>query len=231
MEPVKDNTSVLGPAADNPDVRLPHVHADCFQLAKPLRTQLPEEPAQDLDLASFPGPNDPATLVVHDQGDVLVSAAIADLIDTDQAQTVQASFVQGLVDDPADDPMHRAPGDPEIAGHGRQVGFLSQPGNLPLEGIGESAPVGRPGHRLGRGAAMPADEAGDASSQKCLHPPQIQMPPMANGIVLDSQQWTGTASTSPGPLSADHVDDQVASLALDLGTADPEALQAKRTVQ
>lgn len=61
--------------------------------------------------------------------------AIADLVDADYAQAVEAAVaVPLLLDHPVDEVAHGAPGDAEVLGHSAEIATLGQPGHLLLEG-------------------------------------------------------------------------------------------------
>ncbi len=138
-----------------------------MKLGCPLGAQLPEEPKQRLNLTVFSGPNHPAREMVDHHGQVPVTLAVANLVHSNDLQSVQPlPLVPLLLYHPTDDPPNRAPRDAEILGHRAQVAPLSQPGDFLLEGNREAAAVLGPGHLLFHHTTAPADHTPDPVAQK-----------------------------------------------------------------
>jgi hypothetical protein len=92
--------------------------------------------------------------VVHDDGEVLVAALVADLVDPDAAKTVEGVVGDpGVVDHPGDDRPHRPPRHPQQLAHRRLRGVGHQPGNLVVEVPRVAGTMAGPGH-LGHGRAV-----------------------------------------------------------------------------
>ena len=65
VEAVKDHPCLRSLFADDSYVRLPHVHADRFELRGSLWSELAEKPQQRLGLALLSRPDDPAAEMVY----------------------------------------------------------------------------------------------------------------------------------------------------------------------
>lgn len=136
-----------------------------------------EETVEGGGVAALGAPYDLLPGVVRDQGQVLLAAPPADVVDADDEQLVESSRVELLTDDAGDDPSDGVPvdatqpGDRGLVHHGGQVAdqvleVAAEPGVR----AGERHPFGD--HPVTR-AGQPAQPGPD------LQPPptEIEMPP------------------------------------------------------
>ena len=89
-------------------------------------------------------------------------AAVAELVDPDPTEALEAVLLEEFVDQPLGDRAHGGPGDPHELGDGGQGQLLGHQGHGVLKGSGEGAGGPRPGDLLGedglaRGAPEPPD--------------------------------------------------------------------------
>ncbi|MFT7669234.1 MAG: hypothetical protein ACI8X5_001934 [Planctomycetota bacterium] len=120
--------------------------------------------------------------MVNDGCDVLVMAPVADLVDADVSQVIEAVLVRIEVagQHTSDDCTDGSPGDAHELGDSGLAALLGEEGSTLFEGQGEVAASVGPGHLLGlyRIALWTANTpngTGDVNG----HPRQIQVAPLA----------------------------------------------------
>jgi hypothetical protein len=96
MERVEADLGVRCVLDDRFLVAAGHVDRDGTDALGSLRAELVEERLQRLGVSAGRAPHDRARLVVHDTREVAVMAAIADLVDADRDQAVQAALIEAL---------------------------------------------------------------------------------------------------------------------------------------
>ena len=188
MEAIEDHARLGHVLLDRLDERTRHVDGDRLELRGPFGPQSLEERGQRLGALALAGPHDRAALVVDDGRDVLVVLAVAELVDADVAEAVEARVERSevLVNHALDDSLHRAPGGPQRAADECQSGVLGEVGTALLEGPREVAVVGRPGDLLGRGpSALPALDAPNFVPEVDLPAAAVEVPPPADPAVVD----------------------------------------------
>ena len=126
-----------------------------------LGAELVEEPEHGLLVAALARPDEPAAVVVDDDGDVPLSLAEGELVDPDPGQplervTLPDAFVG---DDPLDDPADRVPADPHQLADRRLRTVRRKPRHLLLEHPREPAPMPRPPDAGDDHAMLPAQDA------------------------------------------------------------------------
>ena len=107
--------------------------------------------------------DDGAGVVIADDGQVSVGVAIADLIDTDAIQRLQAAGVEQLGHAAVDDRGDGFPGAAHQGGHRGAVGALGQPQHHVFEIAGMAGAGTCPGQFLGTDPAVGAVDAGGSS--------------------------------------------------------------------
>ncbi len=152
--------------------------ADQCQPRAPFRTQGVEEPGQGRFVTTSGGPHEPSAIVVHDHNQVLVTSAVADLIDADPPQAGQTihrrfGFRRHARDDGADGP----PGHPRQLRDRRSRGVRSQPGGLIFEGTREACAMPSPRHSRHKDAVLGAMDSRRVRFEVNRHCPQIKASP------------------------------------------------------
>ena len=109
--------------------------------------------------------DDGAGVVVTDDGQIFVRVAVADFVDADSVQRLQAALVEQFIDTAIDDGGDRFPAAPHQCCHGGAVGALGQPEHCVFEVSGESGTRASPGHLFGDDAAARAVQAADVVDQ------------------------------------------------------------------
>jgi len=232
VEAVENDARLRCLLAQHDQVRLPHVGADRLELSRSLRPQASEEAQQGLDLAVLARPHDPAAEVVDDHGEVLVVPTVADLVHPDHPQAVEVAIAVPLaLDHPVDDVAHGGPGEAEVLGHGGEIAALSQPGDLLLEGAGESAAVLGPRDLFGAHAAAWAADAPDAVAQNRLQPQDVEVAPGPPGAIVSGSDFAATAAATTDPPAGLHQEPDFPALGDPLQAANPEPLNGEQLVQ
>src|SRR5215213_13922 len=112
MERVKANLGVGDRVADRALVLAAHVDRDRPDRV-PALAELVEEGLQGGAVATRSAPDDRARAVVGHAGQVALPAAIADLVDADPDQALEAALVEMIGGHALDDPPDRVPADPQ----------------------------------------------------------------------------------------------------------------------
>src|SRR5204863_3359257 len=143
------------------------------------------EVLQGLAPLAFFDPHHSAGVVVGDHGEVLVAAAIGDLVHPDPIQALEPVGVDMVSHDAAHDVVDRFPAAAQQRGGGRLVGPLHQPGDHVFEVAGVAGAGPSPGDLFGAdppapAAIEPADVAFDPHpAHACVQVP----PPAPSGVV------------------------------------------------
>jgi hypothetical protein len=132
VERVKADLRIRDGGADGAPVLAAHVdrHGADGGLAV---AELVEEALQSGAVAARRAPHDGAAAVIGDRGQEAVTAPVADLIDADAQQAVEAVAVEVVGDDALHDCANGAPADPQQPGDRRERHLLAQPGDRVLE--------------------------------------------------------------------------------------------------
>ena len=131
------------------------------------------------------GPHQPAAVVVDDDHQILVAAAVRDLVDPDPHQPVERiPSGPGIGDDPAGDRPDAAPGDAHQLDHRRLRAVRHQPGDLIVEGSGVPGAVTGPRHRGHRHPMLRAAHPRRLGLDEHPHRAGIQRPPAAPPLTL-----------------------------------------------
>lgn len=111
--------------------------------------KLLKEALQSRFIAALGGPDQTSGVVVNHDGDVLLTLAIADLVDADSAESVHVIRRRsGLRDHSTDHPADRSPGHSQQLRDGGPRGVDGKPGRLILEGAGEACAMTGPRYGL-----------------------------------------------------------------------------------
>jgi len=129
-----------------------------------------EKRAQRGPVAAGCGPEQPARIVVDDDGEVAVPAFVGDLVDADPGQPIQP-VTQGLYvrPDPGDDRPDGAPGDAHQRSHRGLRALRRQPGDGLIEAECVSGAVPRPGHVRHHDPVLGAAHPGRVGFQEHPH--------------------------------------------------------------
>ena len=111
-------------------------------------------------------------------------AAIADLVDADRDQAVQASLVEVIGDDALDDPPDRVPGDPQQAGDRGLRHLLREPRDDIFEVARVARPRPRPRDRLELRAAVRAPHAAQLALDEAATRAEIEVTPALVAAVV-----------------------------------------------
>jgi hypothetical protein len=169
--------------------------------------ELVEERLQGGAVAARSDPDDPAAVVVGDDGQVAVAAPVRHLVDADPRQPVQAAAVETLGHDAVDDPSDGVPGDPHQPGDRVLGHLLRQEGDDILELAREPWPA-RPRHRLDAHAAVRALDPPQPGGDEAALATKVQMTPATQHRVVagaaDLPATRAHASPAPQPHRDDH---------------------------
>src|SRR5439155_4919913 len=126
VEGVKADLRVGDRVADGALVLAAHVDRDGPDrvLARP---ELIEERLQGGAVAARSAPHDRTRSVIGDRGQIAVMAAVADLVDADADQALEAALVEPVSDDAGDDPSDGVPTDPQQTADRGTGHLLRQP--------------------------------------------------------------------------------------------------------
>ena len=142
-------------------------------------------------------------MIDHD-GDVLVVAAIAQLVDTDVRQVVERVGGAMARHDAFDDRTHGPPRDPHQRAERRLVRFLRQIRHLLLEVVGEPGLALSPRNELDDHTATGTVDAADGVAKPDAKRPYVQVAPIAlasvvNRMVTVHAPGRGIAVVGPFP--------------------------------
>jgi len=157
--------------------RRPHVHADRLDAGGAVGAEVVEEGVQGGGVLAWGAPDDLLGVVVGDQGQVVVVATPADLIDPDVDQPVQAVSVQAVGDHPLTDPPDGVPVDAAEAGDSGLVGLGSQVGDQVLEVAAEPRPGPGERDRLHPHPVLGTVQATQPGPHADLPATEVQVPP------------------------------------------------------
>ena len=211
MERIKTEHRFGRPLGDHGVDPLGAIGRDVGQLGRPCGPQLVEEPPERLGVPSGSGPDQPAAVLVDHAGQVPVTLAVRDLIDTDPSDsTEKVTLTAVLGHDPPDQPRDEPPRRPHQLTHHRSRGAGSQPGAGVLEIAGE--PGTRPGPRHCRDGDTMLTAGHPRSPGLQEHPgcAQVQRPPPTDPaalVIAPASAPTPTATTRSSTRWT-HLDDQ-----------------------
>jgi hypothetical protein len=206
VEAVEDDFRIGAAPFDRLDEGVGHVDGDELNGEAALRPEFIKESLESLGGFAFSHPGGLAGLVVHDDGDVLVPALVGELIDTDEGEPVESSWIELLADDSGGDPTDGDPGDLEEASDGRFVGDASEPGDLILEVTGEERARSCPGDLLASDAAAATVDASNGSFEENPDSQDSQVPPDAPLAVMNTPGDAAAAAASWHPSPRDDGD-------------------------
>src|SRR5213078_2346138 len=212
MKSVEDDLRLRRRFGDRLDVRRGHVDGDGFQLGSSLGAQLGEERLERVGVLALPGPHDAASRMVHDHGDILVMAAVRQLIDADHREPVEQVVVAMTSDYPLDDRSDGAPRDAHHRAHRGLVAALGEVPDLVLERPREPRTRLRPWQLLDLDAALRALDAPRVVPKMKLQPGDVEVPPTAIGVAIVARALPAAlGATRTTPRRCD-VDDQSGSI-------------------
>jgi len=122
---------------DGLDERGAEIQRDRFDSPGTLGSELIEEPVEGLGVLALGTPDDLAAVVVDNEGQVLVVAPPADLVDPDAEQPVESPGVELGVDDALAGPTNGSPRHPTQPGDRRLVHPRRQPRDEVVEVAGQ----------------------------------------------------------------------------------------------
>ena len=198
METIEDDARRWRRLGHCLDVSLRHVDGDDLQLGVALGAQLGEEELERLGVLAGMSPHHRASVVVDDDGDVLVMPSVRQLVDADVDQAVEGISRSEAGGDAHDDPSHRLPGDPHQRRHARPVTPLCVPTDQLLERLREPRVVPGPWNSLDGDAAESAVHPPEHVAQLQHHSGEVQVPPRALASVIDA------ACLAAAPRAAGH---------------------------
>ncbi len=159
------------------------VGAHGLDSARPLGTRQVKESGQRLRVPSDFGPDDPPSVVVADDRQVVMALAVAHLVDADAAQARErVSTTPDLVEGPRDDGADRAPRDAEQLADGRLRRAGDKPLDLVLKAGGEAGAWSCPQHPGGSRAVSGALHPPGVGLHVGRPRPQVQCPPAARPV-------------------------------------------------
>lgn len=149
-----------------------------MQLRGPVGSEVVEEPGQRGRVAALAGPHDGAGVVIGDQRQILVLAAVGDLVHADVVQLVEPGVVELVSHDPRHDRAGGPPVDAAQPGDRGPVGVRDQPRDEVLEVPSVPRPVPRERHRLDRDPlTRAARQATQPAAHADLPDTEVQRPP------------------------------------------------------
>ena len=191
-------TRLAAPLADHPQIGLPHVRADELDAFGQLLADQGEELLEALDGALLADPQQARAILLDlvDQGQVLVTFGILDLIDADRPDRTQVAMLQP----PLHHILHRL-ADLVPGGAKRHGGFL--PGQLarPVRqeqhvGLGQLVLADRPGHLFDPHPAGPAIDPPHAIEQHHQQAPERDELEAAQAeVIVGRRRLDGSPST------------------------------------
>ena len=158
MKAVEDHLRVRRGLGDGRLEGVRHVDRDRLDLRRSLGSELGKEAQDGRRVLAGRYPHDAAAVVGHD-GDVLVVAAVAELVDADPLQAGEAVCRPEPPHDALEDQPDGLPGDRHHRRDRRLVGPLGEVRDDLLERMREPRAGRRPRHHLGRHAAARAVDA------------------------------------------------------------------------
>jgi hypothetical protein len=169
--------------------------------------ELVEERPERRGVLALLGPDDPLRVVVDDHRDVLVVAAVGQLVDTDVHEPLEQVAPLVAADDPLDDVADGRPRDAHQLLDGRLVAALSEVSDVVLERPREPRPDVGPGQVLDDDAAPRTVDPARVVLQVPLHACQVEVPPAAplDGVVPGAVLTAARAPRRPpGRADFDH---------------------------
>jgi hypothetical protein len=204
MKRVHAPDRVRAPLRDRPGDPGGHVRGDQLDLFATLVTELVEEREHRLAVPARGGPHQPAAVMVHDDGQVALTLAVADLVDPDPPEPVeQIDLALRLGRDPLEDRADRPPRD----AHQRRDRSLRrvhrQPRDLVLEGPGEPGVMTGPRHRDDDHAMAPARDPRCVGLNERERRSEIKCPPAPASLTKVVSRTAAAADPAAIPLPPD----------------------------
>ena len=135
--------------------------------------------------------------------DVLVMAAVAELVDTDDAQAIEAVRISPRATREAPDNLsHRGPRDAHLLDDGRLVGALGEVGGVPHEG--EARARLRPGDVFDFDAAARAGDPSEGVAKPAPDTGEVEVPPGPRPLVVAGASAPAIAAASDPARSVGH---------------------------
>src|SRR5688572_7848920 len=230
MEAVEGDVDVGGALGEGLLVGTGHVDGGELELGDAIGPQGAEKGVQRGGVPTGGDPDHAATIVVGDDGDVLVMLLVAQLIDADVAQAMEPR--QGVAaettGDALDDPPHGVPGDAQEARDERPVGPLGHQGDELLEGLGEARVGLGPWDLLDPDAASRALGPPQRVAELAPHTAEIEVAPQSSALVIPGA--CAPASRTPADLPGwCDIDDD--SLVSKLRTEDASMIEAEESAK
>ena len=201
MERVYAPDRVGAPLGDRTGDPAGHVRRDQFDLFAALLPERVEEREHRPAVTAGRGPHQPAGVVVHDDGQVSLSLAVADLVNPDPPQPVQEIHVSdGLGSDPLEDRADRPPRDAHQLRHGALRRVHRQPRDLILERAREPRVMPRPRHRADHDTVAPARHPRRPRLNERERRPEVQRTPAPASLAEIETRRSAPAHTTTIPL-------------------------------
>src|ERR1700730_12256149 len=159
METIKDECGPRQMLSNGVGVRRPHIATNSVDRAAAARIEPMEEGVDGFALALLSDPDDTAALQIIDQGEILVTPASTDFVDTDDVKRLPATKSQTFGNGKADDLGDRFPVETKMAGHLQPTQFPRQHCNRRRQRSGYTTPWLGPGNLLDFN--FPASRAAD----------------------------------------------------------------------
>jgi hypothetical protein len=187
-------------------------------LGAALLAEVFEKAVHHLLAAALSRPHQSPTGVIHDQREVALPSAPADLIDADTVQPIQAVLVaRGLLHHAGDDPADRFPVQPHQLAAGLQGALRRKPGHLILEAPQIAAAMASPRDLRDHHPVLAAGDPRCGRFDEEAGVADIQTAPAPTALTLVVEGTAATADRAPLPLVAlrAHVRHQAAVRFLD----------------
>ena len=200
VERVKADLRVGQAVADRVLIAAVHVDRDRPDRLGVL-AELVEERLQRRGVAARTGPHDRARAVVADLSEVALPATVADLVNADHHQALQALDIEAVSDDPLDDLTDGVPANPQQRGDRGLGHLLGHEGDQVLKVAGVPRPGPCPRNRLHADAAVRATHAPQLVLDQAAVAGQVEMTPAPPRAVMDlpAQLPAARACRPPAP--------------------------------
>ena len=213
---------------DDADVGIRHVNGHALDRCAPLRSQFLEEGTQGLGILPLGRPDHHASYVVDHDGDVFVVAPVAELVDANVHQPIEAisGYIEFVTNDPIDDAADSSPCDTQEFLNGSAAALLREIAGAFLERTSKVATGSSPGHLLSldRPASDTVDAA-DGVPQVDHHPGQIEVAPSSDTAIFHPAGFAAAFTAPDTPLPGSDIDNQAEPLEAE--AADHKVLDGK----
>ncbi len=200
VEPVEHDLRLGRGLGHGLDVRGGHVDGHGFELGDAGRAELGEQGRERRGILALVSPHDPTRDVIDDDRDVLVVAAVRELVDPDVRQPVEQVARRAPCPDPLDEVADGRPGDPHQLAHGRLVAPLGEVARVVLERPREPRADVGPRQVLDRHATPRAVDPPGAVPQVELHAREVQVAPAPVALPVVARAVVAAArAAGPAP--------------------------------